>query len=281
MITRRGEAPYITTALFVAGAATLEKSRDDGGNEDAFYIDYASNSAGVFDGLGSYTGSGAASRLASESVPLLLLDEGPRYDADETGLAMESVLRIVNDKVLGLRGPKNNRLATTANVVNIFERNVGLMAVIGHAGDTRASLYRDGHIHSETVDHSFSPDMSASQRLQVQRTISGANSRNEITGLAEYYFKQPPNVSSCLGKDDPEISLMEIYLKTNDIIPILSDGVTANLSSGEITNHINDNADDPQRAADALVEAAHLRSLETGHFRRKEDDITAVVLKIK
>jgi protein phosphatase len=133
----------------------------------------------------------------------------------------------------------------------------GSSLLIGHVGDSRAYLLRDGALSRVTRDHSLVEELVREGRLTPEQAES------------------PPQraiITRALGSDDEvDVDLYPIDVQPGDRIILCSDGLTTMLREREI-ERIALAERDPQHAADRLVDAAN----EAGG----EDNITVVVLDV-
>jgi protein phosphatase len=131
----------------------------------------------------------------------------------------------------------------------------GLLTV-GHVGDSRAYLIRDGEISQITADHSL-----------VEEMVRGG----ELTPEQAEVHPQRSIITRALGIDaEVDVDLYPIELQAGDRILLCSDGLTTMLRPEEIAN-IFGREPDPGRAAQLLVDAANAAG--------GEDNITAVIIE--
>lgn len=164
----------------------------------------------------------------------------------EKGETLEGAFAAANAKILqeAMRNLKYSGMATTAVVAKISGSN----AVVAWLGDSRAYRFRESRLQSLTVD----------DRLNSRHII------NEALGLR--------------ATVTPRIT--ETELQPRDIILLVSDGVTDNLTDKEIESLVSAQSLGPNSSAQSLVQAALKRSREE-HLRAKPDDMSAVVVEIK
>lgn len=246
-------------------------------NEDAFFIDKANRTIGVFDGVGSHEGSDAASQIAAESVrasmekiPLVT----PRGLAE---LAIREALEDAHDAILAYGVPE---IGTTGIVGKIFETPTGEpYALIGSAGDSRAYLIRNGRIEHVTLDHVF-VGLPTPQRRDIQETLAQAIDLSQLSREDRAHFNQRHTINSWLGGDRrqrPTISIVDFALEPGDQLLLTSDGIHDNLTGAEIEEAIDGAATDV--AVHDLITDARKRSRDHAHDRAKPDDMTAVMVR--
>ena len=207
------------------------------GNEDAVMPEQDGSGAGPFlaavaDGMGGHVAGEVASGLAIAAATGAAADEdvavGIRVEmgneavvdamADDPGLeGMGTTL------TLGLFGPKGT-------------------LDIGHVGDSRLYLYRDGDLRQLTRDHTWVAEMVAAGRLSEADAVNHPR-RHLLTRV--------------LGMAAPlEVDSDSVQLMAGDRIVICSDGLTTMIDDDRIAGLL-DSAPTPSDAAWALVEAAN------------------------
>ena len=130
--------------------------------------------------------------------------------------------------------------------------------VIGHVGDSRAYLYRDGTLAQLTTDHS----------LVVELVESGILTPEE----AERH-PQRSAITRAVGTEPTvEVDAFTVDAEPGDLYLICSDGLTDMLTEEELEDVLAKTAADPARAADAHVAAANARG--------GEDNITVVLFEM-
>jgi PPM family protein phosphatase len=129
---------------------------------------------------------------------------------------------------------------------------------IGHVGDSRAYLVRDGELEQLTDDHSLVGELIRSGKLTPEE--------------AEVH-PQRSVITRALGTD-PEVDVDIFFVETrpDDIFLLCSDGLTGMVSDRTILKILDDNRGDLQAAAKALVAAANRGG--------GEDNITVVLFAL-
>ena len=220
-----------------AGATTTGMVRD--GNEDALWpadpdTPWPSGEAeghlvaGVADGMGGHVGGEIASRVAIEAA-------GTASGADAV-LRVKTANLAVIDTVLDR--PALAGMGTTLTL-GLFD-SAGELE-IGHVGDSRAYLLRDGDLIQITRDHSLVAEMVAAGELSPERAANHPY-RNVVT--------------RALGLDRAvEVDRRTRSLQDGDQVLFCTDGLT-NMVADDTIAAILTGTDDLVEAAEALVEAA-------------------------
>ena len=220
-----------------AGATTVGMIRD--GNEDALWPMDADNLwpsgetgdffvTAVADGMGGHVGGEIASRVAIEAAATATHADGI--------LRLKTANLAVIDAVMDR--PSLAGMGTTLTL-GLFSPDGSLE--IGHIGDSRAYLLRDGTLRQITRDHSLVAEMVAAGELTPAEAAVHPY-RNVIT--------------RALGLDrSVEIDRREHTLQDGDRVLLCTDGLTNMVNDAEISAILSEAAT-PAATAEALVEAA-------------------------
>jgi PPM family protein phosphatase len=230
--------------LVAAGVTDVGRVRD--GNEDDF-IDQ-SNRLGlvaVADGMGGHRAGEVASATALEALRAAVASGQPLRDAIEGA----------NDAVLE-KSVSDQELAGMGTTLTAGMLGSDGYLVVGHVGDSRAYLVRDGELTQITHDHSL-----------VEEMVRGG----ELTREQAEVHPRRSIITRALGID-PEVEVDEypIELRPGDRILFCSDGLTTMLRPDEMASILS-REHDPKRAAQLLVDAANAAG--------GEDNITAVIVE--
>jgi serine/threonine protein phosphatase PrpC len=223
-------------------------------NQDSGYV--GPHLIAVCDGVGGAARGDIASSTAI--AQLRKLDEVPPTpetgESDLLGL-VSTALNRAHDRITELvdKNPSLNGTSTTATVA-LFDgdHRIGM----GHVGDSRAYLFRDGEISQLTHDHTFV------QTLIDEGRITEADARVH------------PHKNLILraidGIHDLEPDLFVIDLKLGDRLLLCSDGCSGVLEAGRLADILSSGS--PDYAAVELVRA----SLEAG----SSDNVTCLVAEV-
>jgi PPM family protein phosphatase len=231
--------------LVAAGVTDVGRVRD--GNEDGF-LDEAGRLGvvAVADGMGGHRGGEVASATALESLRAALSAGRPLRDA----------IVGANDAVLE-KSVSDQQLYGMGTTLTVGTLGTDGNLVIGHVGDSRAYLLRDGDLSQITNDHSL-----------VEELVRGG----ELTPEQAESHPQRSVITRAVGID-PEIDVDEypVQIRAGDRLLLCSDGLTTMVRPEDI-GEILTRESDPKRAAQLLVDAAN----EAGG----EDNVTAVVVDV-
>jgi protein phosphatase len=126
---------------------------------------------------------------------------------------------------------------------------------VGHVGDTRVYLVREGKIEQLTNDHSLVAEH-VRRGLMTKEQADRSHVQNVLL--------------QALGSDDVDPDLDDFAAAHEDILLITTDGLTRHVTEEGIQKILLAAAD-PKVACDALIEAARLQG--------GEDNITCLVLR--
>ena len=235
----------MSVAAYAGATDTGRKRRR---NEDAYVV--APPLFAVADGMGGAQAGEVASKLAATVLE----------DTDAGALSgrgrIVSLFQEANKRVYDRSNtdPSVSGMGTTMTVALIEGNEV----TIGHVGDSRAYLVRDGKLEQLTEDHSLINELMKSGKLSPEE--------------AEIH-PQRSVITRALGTDpDVDVDAFTIETEDGDVFLICSDGLTAMVDDDEILGVLEHNRDDLKRVAKALVSAANRGG--------GEDNITVVAFAI-
>lgn len=248
--------------LEVAGRSDIGCVR--GNNEDNFGYDTRYGIFVVCDGMGGQAAGEVASKIAVDRVLGFFREQAKRDTAEhaiagsESNLtarakAMAAAIKVANRAIHEAAGVNAARSGMGSTIASVLVE--GDFFTIGHVGDTRVYLARDGRIEQLTNDHS----LVAEHVRRGLMTKEQAN-RSEVQNV----------LLQALGSEDVDPDLDDFAAAHNDILLLCTDGLTRHVGEEAILKILLAAAN-PQVACDALVEAARLKG--------GEDNITCLVLR--
>lgn len=174
----------------------------------------------VSDGMGGYQGGDVASRLAVEYArqyldKLIELASGKLIQL-EPDVALAEIANGAHEAIMAEVHAHDNA-SMGATFVGAFVSPTH--AWIGHVGDSRAYVVRDGKAIQLTEDHS-----------KVGRMLS----RGIITEEQAQNHPDRNRIERALGFDNAKVEFTEVALQPNDALLLCSDGVYTVLDKGEI-----------------------------------------------
>jgi len=235
----------VSIGAFTAATDTGRKRRR---NEDAYVV--APPLFAVADGMGGAQAGEVASKLAAAA--LSDTDAGSLTGTERvTSLFQEANRRIYERSATD---PAVSGMGTTMTVALVEGDEV----VIGHVGDSRAYLLRDGRIEQLTDDHSLVAELIRSGKLSAEEAET---------------HPQRAVITRALGTDpDVDVDAFAVHAQAGDLFLVCSDGLTTMVDDEDILALLQRHHDDLPRAAKALVADANRHG--------GEDNITVVAFEI-
>ncbi|MBU0550876.1 Stp1/IreP family PP2C-type Ser/Thr phosphatase [Myxococcota bacterium] len=258
----RGRLPRLQTRkpafkIIDVGATDVGLRRE--ANEDSFLMIPKNSFWIVADGMGGHAGGQVASRITVETIGQNLVR---RLHQAEQGGARPDVALLLEETIQGAcarvfdtarRQPALMGMGSTVTSLLIY----GDVAWIGHVGDSRAYLIRDGRIHQITEDHSLVQEqVSAGLITPEQARISPM--RNIITRSIGF-------------EREVEVSVSAVPLASGDRFILCSDGLTGHLKDDDLLRLVEDVA--IRQVPERLVQRAN----DLGG----EDNTTVVALEVQ
>jgi PPM family protein phosphatase len=245
--------------------AITDVGRKRKGNEDSVFVNPDQNLFVVADGMGGHAAGEVASRLAVDAINDFIeltggddeitwpfgLDDTMSYD----GNRLKTAVRFANKKVLETTKERSEYegMATTVAAVLVD----GDAANLGHVGDSRVYLVRDGEITQLTSDHSWVNEQIQSGVISPDQARTHPL-RNVVTRALG-------------GKPDLQVDMQQHKAKAGDILILCSDGLTTMIPDEDIARVVRESGGDVEKAAQALVASANAKG--------GEDNITVLLIR--
>jgi len=228
--------------LTLAGfAGATDPGRRRRRNEDSYVIDPPLFA--VADGMGGAQAGEVASKLAAGAVK-------------ERGADVESLIQEANRRVhqRSLEDPSTSGMGTTLTVAAVEDGVVS----IGHVGDSRAYLVRDGSLDQLTEDHSLVGELVRSGKLSPEEAET---------------HPQRSMITRALGTDpDVDVDIFAVEPRPGDLFLLCSDGLTTMVDDREILRLVGEKRGDLAGLVKALIKAANKGG--------GEDNITVIAFEI-
>jgi len=234
-----------------SSAAISHTGKVRSNNQDSGYS--GSNLFVVADGMGGHAGGDVASSLAIHRLTEL---DQPFSSTTEAEHALRDALSDTAAELIDTvaRRPELAGMGTTVSALIMVDD----YAVIGHIGDSRIYLYRDGELTQITTDHTF-----------VQRLVDSGR----ITPEEARYHPRRSVLMRVLGDmdPDPEIDTFIMPTQDGDRWLLCSDGLSGVVDDAH-TDRTLALGMPPARTADALLKQA----LDGG----APDNVTVVIVDV-
>ena len=228
-------------------------------NEDAIACDPMSGIAVLADGMGGYAAGEVASGVAAAQICAdlaRLKGEYPRISAMDLSQAMSEAIRRANSQIY--RSAKQDARYTGMGTTLVVAAFTGNVVVLGHAGDSRAYLLRQGRLSQITKDHSL-----LQEQIDMGLVRAGDPSGKAVKNL----------VTRALGVDlglEPEITMHPVL--PGDQILLCSDGLSDMLSDNTMQTILND--------YDGAAEAAARRLVQEANLAGGRDNISVIMVQV-
>lgn len=216
----------------------------------------------VADGMGGHQAGEVASgeliktmhQWFSSSAYQQLVDYSPQRE-DYYAVVLKEVIECINDRIYTMAASRQDLggMGTTATVALLANGRL----FIGHVGDSRCYLLREGYLQLLTQDHSWVAE-------QVQ---AGALTPEE----AAFHPKKNVITRSLGNRLDVRVDRAIYDLQMGDILVLCTDGLTNVVSDAEIQRAALANRDS-QEVCESLVRLANERG--------GPDNITAVIVRL-
>ena len=237
------------------------------GNEDSLFVNAEQNLFVVADGMGGHAAGEIASKIAVDAINEFIcltggdeeitwpfgLDENISYD----GNRLKTAIRFANKKVLDATREKSEYegMATTVAAVLVDDA----VANLGHVGDSRVYLFREGAASQLTSDHSW-----VNEQVKLGFLTKTDASRHPFRNV----------VTRALGsKDDVAVDLTEQGLKHGDYLILCTDGLNTMVDDETIARTVTRHGGNVEAAAKDLVQTAN----ENGG----EDNVTVILIRFE
>ena len=216
-------------------------------NEDAYVV--SPPLFAVADGMGGAQAGELASRIAVEAM------------GEETAAPGEERVRMLireaNRRVFARssRDASASGMGTTMTAALVGDDG---QVTIGHVGDSRAYLLREGRLEQLTQDHSLVAELVRTGKLSAEE--------------AERH-PQRSVITRALGTDpEVDVDTFTVEARAGDLFLLCSDGLTSMLDDEEILRTVEDAGGDLEGAAQGLVRKANRGG--------GEDNITVVFFEL-
>lgn len=208
----------------------------------------------VADGMGGHSDGELASSLACKAFTNFIKNEKISSYSDVIEFQEEAILS-ANDQVFELASEKSEKMGTTIVCTCIDYQNNSYL--FSHIGDSRIYLFRDDEFSQITKDHSLLNELLDRGAIKEEEIEDFAN-KSAVTRAV--------GVGEIVHADHKSIDV-----KNGDVILMVTDGLTNEVTDEDIAQIIKDNQDVFDISSN-LIEAA----LNSGG----KDNITVTTIKM-
>jgi PPM family protein phosphatase len=217
-------------------------------NEDAYVVQPPLFA--VADGMGGAKAGEVASALAADAVQ----ESGNDGESGEARVA--ALIEEANRRVF--RRASEDREASGMGTTMTVALVEGDEVAIGHVGDSRAYLIRDGRLEQLTDDHSLVAELVRSGKLTPEEAET---------------HPQRSVITRALGTEaDVDVDTFSVRSAPGDLFLLCSDGLTSMVDDETILDAVERSRADLEEAAKALINAANRGG--------GEDNITVVFFEV-
>ncbi len=233
-------------------------------NEDNFLVDKKLNLFVVADGMGGHAAGEVASAVAVREVRRIFAERRElieAYELEGSEGSRKAILRLIEEAIqtasarifeMGQEDAERHGMGTTTSLLLV----VGKRGFIGHVGDSRIYMTRDGQVIQKTEDHSLENELRKRGRLQEGEKFDGPY-KNAVTRAVGVY----KNV---------EVDAFDFELEPGDNFLLCSDGLHCYLTDSIIREYL-----DGEQIKEIPERFIHLANESGG-----KDNITAVVVRV-
>ncbi len=235
-------------------------------NEDSFAVVPEDNLFLVADGMGGHAAGEVASRIAVNAIADFMAST--RKDAEITwpyeydttisvaSNRLKTAIRLANQRILDTINERRDLEGMGTTLVSVLLSDG--KACVGHVGDSRSYLVRDGVLQQLTGDHSW-----VNEQVKLGFLTKEDAVRHPFRNV----------VTRALGsKEDVLVDLIEKPLQVRDTILLCSDGLNTMVDDNTILDILSKSGADMETAARNLIAKAN----EGGG----EDNVTVVLMHI-
>lgn len=221
------------------GAAGSDVGKQRENNEDTFVFDAEHGFFMVVDGMGGHEKGEVAARIAAE-----IIQTGIRKIENSPEIRLRDSIVLANNTIYQRALDESSNMGCVLTALLIENKQ----AVCGHIGDTRLYKIRHGEILKLTEDHSIIGTLEAEGSLSEKRLLDHPR-RNEVTrcvGIEEKSFE-----------DENFADIFQADFESDAAFLMCSDGLSDLLTTAQILEIIENNADDPHRIVENSIDKAN------------------------
>jgi len=250
--------------IVIESAGITDRGKKRQGNEDSLFVEDSLGLYVVADGMGGHQAGEVASRLVVDTIGDYIKNRRESAD-NENPINGDETLSPEADRLMSgihlsnkavheaARGNSSYRgMGSTVSAVYFTDGTF----IAANVGDSPIYLIRDGRINLLSVPHTVLAEQTALDPENAARL--GKEFRHVLT--------------RAMGTEESVIAdIYEIQCFKDDILVISSDGLSDKASPEEIQQLVDGNGSD----------AACRRLVDLANHRGGDDNITAIVLKVK
>lgn len=194
----------------------------------------------IADGMGGHVAGELASQMAVETV-VGEYQKSVGKDIDILA-TLQSILLMANAKIYEQGQTSGYSGMGTTVVCAVFK---GSALFLAHIGDSRAYLFRRGHLRQLTNDHTLVHELLSQSALTPEQAAKHPQ-RHVLSRALGYKPEVVPDLQGPL------------QLEAGDRVLLCTDGISGYLSDEQIADTLQTNLDDPQGCAISLTQSADM-----------------------
>jgi PPM family protein phosphatase len=222
---------------FCSAGTDVGRQRDN--NEDFYVFDAKHDFFMVVDGMGGHEKGEVAAKLAAQTIQTAI-----RKIESSANIRLRDSIILANNAVFKAAVKESTNMGCVLTAALIENEIV----TVGHIGDTRLYKIRKGKINKLTTDHSIVGMLEEEGNLSETRLLEHPQ-RNEVTrcvGIAERTFE-----------DEDFVDILQTEFEKDAAFLLCSDGLSDLLTTAQIFEIIEQNADSPQVIIEKLISKAN------------------------
>jgi PPM family protein phosphatase len=231
-------------------------------NEDSFLVNEDLGLFVVCDGMGGHAGGETASRLAVQTIEKELISAKLRTDdpfSSQVALAESPLAGALREAVEGACSAVFRTSRANPELAGMGTTCISLLvhgehAIVGHVGDSRAYLVRDGEVWQLSEDHSLVNEQVRAGLLTLEEA-KHSRLKNIITRSVGF-------------EEDVLVDVVGVETRAGDRFLLCSDGLSNLVETDEIRDALGH--DDVAQVPEMLIQLANARG--------GDDNITVVAV---
>ena len=235
----------------VHGLTDVGRRREN--NQDQLLVDEQRDVYAIADGMGGHAAGEVASRIAIQALAETI-DESA--DGDEANRLLVEAFREGNRRICESVLTRGEWRGMGTTIVALVRRDDKV--IIGHVGDSRSYVLRDGKLVQLTHDHSWVGEQVRMGLLTEEEAVKHPM-RNIVTRAMG-------------NRAELEVDVSERPVQPGDVYLLCSDGLNSMVGDALIEDILESHRDDPVGACRTLIDAAN----EQGG----DDNITVIVVAL-
>ena len=250
--------------IVIESAGITDRGKKRQANEDSLFLEDTLGLYVVADGMGGHLAGEVASRLVVETIGDYIKSCQENAEAENPISCDETLSEEANRLLSGIQ--LSNKVVHEAARGNSSYRGMGSTVsavyftdgtlIAANVGDSPIYLIRDGNVKLLSVPHTV---------LAEQAALNPGNA--EKLGMEFRHV-----LTRAMGTEESvKVDIYEIQCFKDDILVISSDGLSDKASPDEIQKLVDGNGSD----------AACQRLVDLANDRGGDDNVTAIVLKVK